>query len=199
MCGNQTILPVLLLKKCSTSPLTLGSNIIKTPLLCPVPWEMEIQGDPRNLRRPSSNKCRPLLRLNGRIRRWSSCSWPYRSQAPELNSWPCRMLPGTEFARHGPRRLWEDSGNLRRRSFTSCCPLRRRIERIPSMNQLLLAFRLLGPRAQFLAVSACSPGRHLQGMGPGDFRGTWWISGDPVLQNGVRYRDVLGASVDNPA
>ena len=35
-----------------------------------------------------------------------------------------------------------------------------------AMIQLLLVLRLTGTRAQFLAMPACSPGRHLHGMVP---------------------------------
>ena len=37
------------------------------------------------------------------------------------------------------------------------------------MIQLLLALRLTGPRAQFLALTSCSTVRHLHGMGAGAF------------------------------
>ena len=66
----------------------------------------------------------------------------------------------------------------------------------PPMIQPLLTIRLTG---QFLAVPACSLGRHLQGMGPGDVGKTDRITGDPISQNAVRCRDVPGAFFDNPA
>lgn len=54
------------------------------------------------------------------------------------------------------------------------------------MIQLLLALRLTGPRAQFLAVPSYSPGRHLHGMGPGNLAEARRISGDPVSLDAVR-------------
>lgn len=51
----------------------------------------------------------------------------------------------------------------------------------------------------FLAVHAYSTGRHLHGMGSGNFGWTQAIFTDPVSSNSVFCRDVPSASVDDKA
>lgn len=68
-----------------------------------------------------------------------------------------------------------------------------------SMIELLLGLRLKGPRGQFFFVPPCSPGRHLHGMGPRDFKRTHRLSRDPASPNAVHCCDVAGTSVNDPA
>ena len=65
------------------------------------------------------------------------------------------------------------------------------------MIQLFLALTLTGLRPQFSAMTPCSTGRHLHGIGAGDFGGTRGLSGDPVLPNAVRANDVPCGFVDD--
>ena len=102
------------------------------------------------------------------------------------------------FSRHEPRGCQWRLGNLQRPRFTKRPSVATTYRVLSSMMQLLLALMDTGCRTQFFPMPACSPGRHLHAMGPGDFKGPQNISSDSVSPNAVRCRDLPGDSVDDP-
>ena len=92
-----------------------------------------------------------------------------------------------------PRTLWK-SGESSSTQIHQMPPVAATKREHPSMMQLLLALRLTGSRAQFFAIPAGPLGKHLHGMGPRNFAGTWGISVDTIPANVVCCLSEAGAS-----
>lgn len=102
-----------------------------------------------------------------------------------------RMLPGMAFARHGPLGLRVDreiTGDPVSPN-TICCG---NLTRTSIDDPAAFSLRLTVPEGIFLAAPTCSPGQHLHGMGPRDFRRIRKITIDPFSPNVVRCCNVRG-------
>lgn len=120
------------------------------------------------------------------------CFWPYRLQAPKLNSWPCCHAPRdgicTESVRGTSRGHEETLATLSHQMP----PVGATYRVLLSIIQLLLALRLISHPSSIFGHARMFPGTGLPST-PG---GTWKISSYPCLRNTVRFQDLPGTSVD---